>query len=250
MKRGFGYFLMAIILPLSWVIRIGLPIYGIYYIVKTFIDDGTIAGLISIPVVMIGIAIIEFVLDFAMFPLALAIAFLLDEERPTKPQPIWFQRHLNWTMAFIWILILPTIVLVGDMLGISLGLTNFIVFIVPIVIILPLSGWALKQKKRSLWWLLLFIIPFMWLIFLRLENQSLKEQKAGNEVEQDALGTYSTPQRHGNYYVGNKKTLTVHRSDCYRAEQLDYENEVWFESSADAIIQGYKPCKRCNPQLE
>lgn len=173
MRKAIGYVLFILVLVVSWGIRLGLPIFGIYYIVKTFIDDGVIPGLISIPVAMIGIAIIEFVLDFAMFPFSFLVYFLLDEERPAKPDRGWFQRHLNWTVVMIWVLLLPLSVTIADIIGIPV---DAISLIVPIVIILPLTGWALKQKNRSLWWLLLFIIPFMWLVYLALKNQKLRPQ--------------------------------------------------------------------------
>jgi hypothetical protein len=169
MKKAIGYPLLILVLIVSWGIRIGLPIYGIYYIVTTFIDDGVIAGLISIPVVMIVVGIIEFILDFIMFPFTLLVSFLLDQGRPAQPGKGWFQRHLNWTVVMIWVLLLPLSVIIADIIGIPV---DIIYLGVPILIILPLTGWALKQKNRSLWWLLLFIIPFMWLIYLGLENRS------------------------------------------------------------------------------
>lgn len=169
MKKAIGYPLFILLMIVNWGIRLGLPIYGIYYIVTTFIDDGVVAGLISIPVVMIAVGIIEFVLDFIMFPFTLLVVFLLDQERPAEPGKGWFQRHLNWTAVMIWVLLLPLSVVIADIIGIPI---DIIILAVPILIILPLTGWALKQKNRSLWWLLLFIIPFLWLVYLGLENRS------------------------------------------------------------------------------
>jgi len=169
MKKAIGYPLLILVLIVQWGIRLGLPIYGIYFIVTTFIDDGVVAGLISIPLVMIAVGIIEWVLDFIMFPFALLVGFLLDQERPAEPGKGWFQRHLNWTVVIIWVLLLPLCVIIADIIGIPI---DIIIFVVPILIILPLTGWALKQKNRSLWWLLLFIIPFLWLVYLGLENRS------------------------------------------------------------------------------
>jgi hypothetical protein len=168
-KKVIGYPLLILVIIVNWAIRIGLPIYGVYYIVTTFIDDGVVAGLISIPVVIIVVGIIELVLDFIMFPFALLASFLLDQNRPAEPGKGWFQRHLNWTVVMIWVLLLPLAVVIADIIGIPV---DIIILVVPLIIILPLTGWALKQKDRSLWWLLLFIIPFLWLVYLGLENRS------------------------------------------------------------------------------
>ena len=51
-------------------------------------------------------------------------------------------------------------------------------------------------------------------------------------------------------YLGNKKTRVFHCPDCYQAQQISYENEIWFESVADGITRGYEPCKLCNPESE
>ncbi len=169
MKKAIGYPLFILLMIVNWGIRLGLPIYGIYYIVTTFIDDGVVAGLISIPVVVIAVGIIEFALEFILFPFTLLVVFLLDQERPAEPGKGWFQRHLNWTVVIIWVLLLPLCVIIADIIGIPI---DIIILVVPILIILPLTGWALKQKNRSLWWLLLFIIPFLWLVYLGLENRS------------------------------------------------------------------------------
>jgi hypothetical protein len=169
MKKAIGYPLLILVMIVNWGIRLGLPIYGIYYIVTTFIDDGVVAGLISIPLVMIAVGIIEWVLEFIMFPFTLLVVFLLDQERPAEPGKGWFQRHLNWTAVIIWVLLLPLCVIIADIIGIPI---DIIILLVPILIILPLTGWALKKKNRSLWWLLLFIIPFLWLVYLGLENRS------------------------------------------------------------------------------
>jgi len=40
------------------------------------------------------------------------------------------------------------------------------------IFMLVVSGWVIKQKGRSLWWLLLFFVPFGWISFFLLENRS------------------------------------------------------------------------------
>ena len=48
-------------------------------------------------------------------------------------------------------------------------------------------------------------------------------------------------------WVGNRKTGVLHRFDCRQAPQISYENEVWFKSVVDAMVEGYKPCGLCKP---
>ena len=69
----------------------------------------------------------------------------------------WFERHLNWTGALgylIWFV--PN---AND----SAVLTNInLVFQTTVSIIIP--GWVIKQKRRSLWWLLLSpLFSSLWL---------------------------------------------------------------------------------------
>lgn len=85
----------------------------------------------------------------------------------------WFEKHLNWTVAIIAI----TAWLVGyAILGLTLLITGLnhvylqnsswtfdvqvVVYIANAISILCF-GWILKQKKRSLWFLLLFVPPFI-----------------------------------------------------------------------------------------
>jgi H+/Cl- antiporter ClcA len=93
----------------------------------------------------------------------------------------WFQRHLNWT----WFLAsLLGAIIVGAAVGILTaiadpygiyytdstrnGLTSLLSLVVSIIV----GAWALRQKSRSLWWLLILFVPFGWIVFLCLENRS------------------------------------------------------------------------------
>ena len=76
-------------------------------------------------------------------------------------------------------------------------------------------------------------------------------EKAETKAWEREQRRYATlPEISERNYVGNTKTRIFHRPDCYQAQQISYENEVWFESAADAIIENYEPCKLCNPELE
>ncbi|MDH4300142.1 MAG: hypothetical protein OEV54_05820 [Dehalococcoidia bacterium] len=56
----------------------------------------------------------------------------------------WFQRHLNWAWVFAYLIWLP--------LNLSY---NVAPQIVGAVLLLFVSGWVIKRKGRSLWWILL-----------------------------------------------------------------------------------------------
>ena len=90
----------------------------------------------------------------------------------------WFERHLNWTMVFG---LLGTYV-AGFMVGaviysvdpyVSDGAMYIIGFIVSLAILIPVWGWALRRKSRSLWWLLMgLFVPFGFIVLLCLDNKS------------------------------------------------------------------------------
>jgi len=64
--------------------------------------------------------------------------------KPTEIQKNWFQRHLHWT----WFL--------AYLIWFFLNFSYFIeIQIIGLVILLFVSGWVIKQKGRSLWWILL-----------------------------------------------------------------------------------------------
>jgi hypothetical protein len=87
----------------------------------------------------------------------------------------WSRRHLNWTLVILWVTVFPLLSIIGGIIGIPQIVINWLV---PLFILLPFTGWALKRKNRSLWWLLLFIIPPLWLVYLGLKNRSQKVLEA------------------------------------------------------------------------
>lgn len=55
----------------------------------------------------------------------------------------------------------------------------------------------------------------------------------------------TSEQKQDHIYIGNKKSLKFHRSDC---KSLPYEkNRVYFDNRDKAIKQGYSPCNKCQP---
>lgn len=65
----------------------------------------------------------------------------------------WFEKHLNWTWVFayfIW--------------AILNAVRHPVIQIIGVVFLLLISGWVIKKKARSLWWLLLTpIFAPLWL---------------------------------------------------------------------------------------
>ena len=94
----------------------------------------------------------------------------------------WFQRHLNWTMVLAW----PAVFAVAFMLGMVVGAIDPYVSsteiegmgaLTGLVVLSLIWGWALRQKNRSLWWLLLgLFVPFGFIVILCLENKSESKQ--------------------------------------------------------------------------
>lgn len=89
----------------------------------------------------------------------------------------WFKRHLNWTV----ILAVVASALVAFVIGLFLVLTDPYItdealegwgYLIGLVVVLPVAGWALKKKNRRLWWLLVLFVPFGWIVFLCLGNRS------------------------------------------------------------------------------
>lgn len=69
----------------------------------------------------------------------------------------WFQRHLNWTWVFAYMIWFPL-----NAVPISIPLT--IAYFGTLIFLVVISGWVIKQKERSLWWLLLIpVFSPLWL---------------------------------------------------------------------------------------
>lgn len=48
-------------------------------------------------------------------------------------------------------------------------------------------------------------------------------------------------------YIGNKNTKVFHYASCSSVKRMSEANKICFSTREQAIAQGYKPCKRCNP---
>jgi hypothetical protein len=48
-------------------------------------------------------------------------------------------------------------------------------------------------------------------------------------------------------FVGSRSSNVFHRIDCPHAARISPENRVYFETAQEALDQGRRPCKTCNP---
>jgi micrococcal nuclease len=49
------------------------------------------------------------------------------------------------------------------------------------------------------------------------------------------------------YYLGNRRSLRLHRPRCPKAARMAPANRVRFTSLKDAYLEGYSPCRSCKP---
>lgn len=49
------------------------------------------------------------------------------------------------------------------------------------------------------------------------------------------------------FYVGNKRSYTLHRPSCEYAGKIPEKSKIVFRSRGDAIRIGYAPCRYCKP---
>lgn len=48
-------------------------------------------------------------------------------------------------------------------------------------------------------------------------------------------------------YIGNKNSMIFHRADCSSVDRMSEKNKVSLSSVEEALAQGYRGCKICNP---
>ena len=81
MKRLTGCLLLGFGLLIFWPVQIGLGLYGLYYIIMAFINAGVIAGLISIPIVGVILAITYIIIHLLTMPYILLVHSLLENKK-------------------------------------------------------------------------------------------------------------------------------------------------------------------------
>ena len=82
-----------------------------------------------------------------------------------------------------------------------------------------------------------------------------KYQKMFQELQQQAkvagIGLWANPPPGNNNstvtYIGNKSSKKFHISTCRSVSDMKESNKIVFTTRAEAISQGYVPCKICTP---
>lgn len=82
MKRFLGYLLLGLGFIVFWPLEVVLVLSGLAYIVKTFLDAGVVAGLISIPIVGVILGVMSLGIFVIHTPLAILTASLLEKKIP------------------------------------------------------------------------------------------------------------------------------------------------------------------------
>ncbi len=93
----------------------------------------------------------------------------------------WFRSHLNWTIILFIVVTFIVLVIIAliqnttdstllNIMAVIISIVSFFVF-----------GWVLRRKNRRMWWLLLNFVSIGWIVFIALENKSLRYDVADHE---------------------------------------------------------------------
>lgn len=98
-----------------------------------------------------------------------------DQGQGEKPTRSWFHNHLNWTLVLAEVAITGLVVILigaaGSLLSDSeAALAYLLTVILQCALRAVVGGWVLKQKSRSLWWVLLAVTWVGPVVWLALEN--------------------------------------------------------------------------------
>jgi multisubunit Na+/H+ antiporter MnhB subunit len=75
-----------------------------------------------------------------------------------KSRLAWFQRHLNWTWALVYLLCLTVILVIA--LAVPDSTASAYIYLVVVAIYLLLTAWVVvDQKRRSIRWVFLVFSP-------------------------------------------------------------------------------------------
>jgi micrococcal nuclease len=83
-------------------------------------------------------------------------------------------------------------------------------------------------------------------------SPNLRYQKELLVAQQEAIGAQRGVWRQllqpdEPFYLGNRRSLRLHRPKCPLAASMAKANQVRFTSLKDAYLQGYSPCRSCKP---
>lgn len=86
----------------------------------------------------------------------------------------WFKRHLNWTYFISWLFCVG-LVEGGRLVAETDRLIGLIEVWVGAILLLVVSIWVVRQKGRSLAWLLLLFLGILPIVVLCLRNDRIRE---------------------------------------------------------------------------
>lgn len=183
-KTGTGYFIQIV----GYLIWLGC---GLYIMIWEF---NIIADALSIWVAILAVFLFPVLFVFAVpiawfltgtFPLTILILWLFSlvgmaiaaaGSSMREAQGMgWFQRHLNWTYVFTYLLWV-----------VANASDSAVPGLVALVFLTIVSGWVIKQKGRSLWWLLL--LPFFSPWWLK-ETKTIERHKKLEKIPMEELST-------------------------------------------------------------
>ena len=162
--------------------------------------------------------------------------------------PNWFKIHLNLTLLFFTaVTYLLTMVTFASaetteqghsVLGLLIQLFNpalsnqtesWFCLLIWLALMLPVEGWVLRKKNRSMWHLLWAITPFGWIIILWFDSPKID----GNELQECLT-----------YFEAETKILTFQtkEADLYNNVMVKYSNSITVNPLA--AIEARKAAKR------
>jgi competence protein ComEC len=68
---------------------------------------------------------------------------------------------------------------------------------------------------------------------------------AARQATGESTGPAASAATDETYYIGNKHSKVFHRPSCHTLPSA--KNQVIFRTRDEAVVQGYRPCKNCNP---
>jgi hypothetical protein len=80
----------------------------------------------------------------------------------------------------------------------------------------------------------------------QMENASQKNDSSSQVGASLKASSTLLPGQKG-MFVGSSTSKKYHRLDCRYAAKIKAENKIYFSGEEDARVQGYLPCKTCNP---
>lgn len=166
----------------------------------------------------------------------------------------WFQRHLNWTLVIIWLLLWP----VGFAIGFFMAATGIypevfgdadlaaIEYLFNLVVLVISGGWILRQKNRSLWWVIVLLIPFGWIVFLALDNRTEWRVIARSSMEPQYSNPVTKETHEYKVRMGTNEMVPVspNKQQAYITDKPNYCSNCGSKLTPDS-----KYCRECGDKI-